>query len=187
MPRQARVNAIRLTRPPSGHIAGKNTRNLECGPEGESETGRDERGETLPAMSAVGDALAGEDFLASLHDDTLIAVSPVDLSRGGEYAADPGLLVEGMEALGDYATANAGPHGGAGNDIIHGGLNSDCLVRQDEAIVDCIRDTGMDFSLGDGAALCDTMLNVGLDAGNGEIVLAVPTDDDVEQTVVVPF
>ncbi|CAK7053264.1 MAG: hypothetical protein DELT_01099 [Desulfovibrio sp.] len=65
---------------------------------------------TLPVMvTEGGDELPGEDFLASLNEDLLTAAGPSAGSSAGsggagEYADDPGALVDGIDRLGSLGT-----------------------------------------------------------------------------------
>ena len=65
---------------------------------------------TLPVMvTEEGDELTGEDFLASLREDLLTAAGPgagagAGSGGSGEYADDPGALVDGINRLGSLGT-----------------------------------------------------------------------------------
>lgn len=65
---------------------------------------------TLPTMvTEGGDELPGEDFLASLREDLLTAAGPgagagAPGSGAGEYADDPGALIDGINRLGSLGT-----------------------------------------------------------------------------------
>ncbi len=66
-------------------------------------------GKTLPVMvTDNGDELAGEDFLASLNEDLLTAAGPgaggAPGGGSGEYADDPGALIDGISRLGSLGT-----------------------------------------------------------------------------------
>ena len=80
---------------------------------------------TLPVMVLDGgDELPGEDFLASLREDLLTAAGPgagagAPGSGAGEYADDPGALINGVDRLGDLGT-------------IYWGYGSEEVIRPDE-------------------------------------------------------